>query len=683
MKRILLLSLIFSCCLAISAQKTADYENSYNYKHALELLQSQDEPDENGALESLGSELQEHPKNGYAYYYIGLIKMNNERYGDALAAFTKAIEYLKKNKNWISFAYRQRASVYLNLEKDVLALNDWTASLKANPNDENTLFDRAEYYYKKKDFRKADADYDLIIKNNPSSDIAYLGKGRNASEEEEYQKAIDLLNYAVKLNPESSKNFAFRAQAYMGLKKYAEAADDMISAMSIDLNNSAFYAIQNWKIPEMNTLIAKLKIQAAKNKAEGLWPYCIGMAYEANDIFVKAIDAYEKSLKIEPNDVLYYRLANCYDELGDSDLALDAIDKAIEIDSTDVDYLISKSNILYDMGRTKEAIATCTSYIDKNPDYFGGYYRRGFFKDNTHDVDGAIEDYSTSIMLDSTFTYAYLGRGDMYELKGNKEAAMADYRKVVEQDTIYGENNTAQYALLALGEKDKAIAFLDSILVHSENKGNLYDASCLYARMGNKKQALDYLEKSFEKGYRNFVHIGNDDDMDVLREMPEFKALIEKYRKMAESEKRKQKEELGIKDDLKEYTCEIPFTKENGTCYVKCKINGLPLKFTFDTGAADVSLSMVEANFMMKNGYLNKGDIIGKGYYSDATGTISEGTIVNIRKVEFGDLSLDNVRASIVKNQKAPLLLGQTVLSRAGKIEIDNEKNVLNVKYKK
>ena len=182
MKRILLLSLIFSCCLAISAQKTADYENSYNYKHALELLQSQDEPDENGALESLGSELQEHPKNGYAYYYIGLIKMNNERYGDALAAFTKAIEYLKKNKNWISFAYRQRASVYLNLEKDVLALNDWTASLKANPNDENTLFDRAEYYYKKKDFRKADADYDLIIKNNPSSDIAYLGKGRNASE---------------------------------------------------------------------------------------------------------------------------------------------------------------------------------------------------------------------------------------------------------------------------------------------------------------------------------------------------------------------------------------------------------------------------------------------------------------------------------------------------------------------
>ena len=45
---------------------------------------------------------------------------------------------------------------------------------------------------------------------------------------------------------------------------------------------------------------------------------------------------------------------------------------------------------------------------------------------------------------------------------------------------------------------------------------------------------------------------------------------------------------------------EIPFEKENDVCKVKCKINGLPLHFVFDTGASDVTLSMVEATFMMK-----------------------------------------------------------------------------------
>ena len=47
----------------------------------------------------------------------------------------------------------------------------------------------------------------------------------------------------------------------------------------------------------------------------------------------------------------------------------------------------------------------------------------------------------------------------------------------------------------------------------------------------------------------------------------------------------------------------------------------------------------------------------------------------------LGGLKLNNVRASVVKSQKAPLLLGQTVLSRLGKIEIDNTAKVLKITY--
>ena len=43
-------------------------------------------------------------------------------------------------------------------------------------------------------------------------------------------------------------------------------------------------------------------------------------------------------------------------------------------------------------------------------------------------------------------------------------------------------------------------------------------------------------------------------------------------------------------------------------------------------------------------------------------------------------LDLNNVRASVVKNQKAPLLLGQSVLGRLGKIEIDNAERVLRIR---
>lgn len=82
---------------------------------------------------------------------------------------------------------------------------------------------------------------------------------------------------------------------------------------------------------------------------------------------------------------------------------------------------------------------------------------------------------------------------------------------------------------------------------------------------------------------------------------------------------------------------------------------------------------------MMKNGYLSEDDIMGKQYYSDANGNVSEGTEINLRKVNFGGMELTNVRASVVKNQKAPLLLGQSVFKRLGKIEIDNDRKVLRI----
>ena len=61
---------------------------------------------------------------------------------------------------------------------------------------------------------------------------------------------------------------------------------------------------------------------------------------------------------------------------------------------------------------------------------------------------------------------------------------------------------------------------------------------------------------------------------------------------------------------------------------------------------------------------------------------VNVGTIINLRKVDFGGKQLTNVKASVVKNQKAPLLLGQSVLGRLGKIEIDNSKHVLKITTK-
>lgn len=127
---------------------------------------------------------------------------------------------------------------------------------------------------------------------------------------------------------------------------------------------------------------------------------------------------------------------------------------------------------------------------------------------------------------------------------------------------------------------------------------------------------------------------------------------------------------------------EIAFTRQtSGTFEVPCQINGLPLQMIFDTGASDVTISSVEANFMLKNHYLSNKDIRGKCYYQIATGELNTGTVIILREIMIGDVKLKNVEASVVNNQQASLLFGQSAMERFGSITIDNENNKLIIKH--
>ena len=121
----------------------------------------------------------------------------------------------------------------------------------------------------------------------------------------------------------------------------------------------------------------------------------------------------------------------------------------------------------------------------------------------------------------------------------------------------------------------------------------------------------------------------------------------------------------------------IKMKKENGVYIMPVRINGTEMDFIFDTGAGLISLSDLEATFLYKQGKISKDDILGSEQFQDATGTISEGAIVNLKEVSIGNRTIHNVHASVVHNMKAPLLFGQSALEKFGKITIDYENGEL------
>lgn len=115
-----------------------------------------------------------------------------------------------------------------------------------------------------------------------------------------------------------------------------------------------------------------------------------------------------------------------------------------------------------------------------------------------------------------------------------------------------------------------------------------------------------------------------------------------------------------------------------GVYEIPTKINGVNMDFIFDTGASNISISETEVLFLIKQGKLTKEDVLGSTQFSDATGNVSEGTVINLRTVQIGNRLIKNVEASVVHNSTAPLLLGQSALAQFGKVTIDYKNNTLS-----
>ncbi|HQZ26305.1 MAG TPA: retropepsin-like aspartic protease [Flavobacterium sp.] len=121
----------------------------------------------------------------------------------------------------------------------------------------------------------------------------------------------------------------------------------------------------------------------------------------------------------------------------------------------------------------------------------------------------------------------------------------------------------------------------------------------------------------------------------------------------------------------------IEMEKVNGTYQVPCKVNGIPMKFIFDTGATDVTISITEAKFLIKQGLITKEDFIENTNYQIANGDVIEGTKIYLKTIEIEGVFLKNIPASIIYQQNAPLLLGQSAIEKIGQYTINGNKLII------
>ena len=689
MKQILtLLSAIALTVLSgnVYAQKNKSNDNDYNLRKAEEVLK--EERDEAKALDLVNKQLQETPDNVDALLFRVRLLRRKEEYGQALTDINQAIKVNKPKKTEVSNAilYWWKSYIYDDMgdsEKVLTTLKtayEFARKEKAEVL-QNIAFDYGQALHRAKDIDGAEAVYRAMLADDESDQGAMVGMARVMIYRGQHRQAADLMEKCIKLDADYSAPYRFLMQAYDKLGEANKAIDAALSWYDKDEDpNGALITDVLKKRPNYTEAAVRSRIKNSDNP--GNWKYFLSQFYQEIGRYADAVRSFDETEAEYGRyaGINYYR-SQCYSELGLNEQAIADISKIME-DDADWDLFCERGDFYRLSGDIDRAIEDFSSAIEEDPRQSYAYYKRGWCYEMKGDPDRALEDYVLGIEMEQDYPYLYLMRGELYLTRENKEAAVKDFERVLQLDTLADGNSCRQYALHFLGRDEEAEEWMDRILAaEPENHGNYYDQACLYARMGRVQEAITALRTAFEKGYRDFNHLGYDDDMDPIRDLPEYKALVEEY--MAKHEAFLKEFLAGSPaSDGEEQVTEIDVKRHpGGTFEVPCDINGLALQMIFDTGASDVTISSVEANFMLKNGYLSEKDIKGKRYYQVANGELSAGTVITLREIKVGDAVLKNVDASVVKSQQAPLLLGQSAMERFGTITIDNQNNKLIIKH--
>ncbi len=668
----------------LSAQNTEGTDN-YKFHKAMEIIENGGDLAE--ARKLVSENIEANPNHIDSYLLIARIDREEDDYASAL----RAIELATKNNHKKSgfseaFLLWWKGVIYGDIGDFQKAVDTMKQAVKlAKKNDKGNLpemmQDLAQYLYDLDDYPASDAVYRDLLKMDEAALLPRIGLARNMIAREQFDDALALLEECRKYNRDYAEIYRFQMQAYDGKKEYKKMIDAMFTLY--DKSDDVDYIeIEVLKKDEKYSL-ARLKEKIASESDNALWRAILADFYRKTHNYPAAVtllDGLMDEFGFDEN--LLDDRADCYDEMGMFEMALADINRAMEMTEARYYpyYYGRRSEICRYAGMYEEAIEDLDKYIERYPTNAYGYYARGWCKELSGNTEGAMADYDEGIAVDDSYPYIYLMRGTLHMDNGDIEKANADFEIVVATDTTVSRGSCRHYALNFLGRTEEAEEWMNKILEkYPDDPGQWYDKSCLYARMGRCEESIAALKVAFEKGFRGFAHIEHDNDMDPVREKDDFKALIQQYKAVLEKELEKMGKAASGEGET--VVSEIDMKKMYGGTYeIPCSVNGLPLKMIFDTGASDVTISSVEASFMLKNGYLSESDVKGKKHYMTASGDIHEGTILKLREVKLGDAVLKNIEASVVHSQKAPLLLGQSVLEKFGTITIDNVNSKLLIK---
>ncbi|MHC4205132.1 MAG: tetratricopeptide repeat protein [Planctomycetota bacterium] len=345
------------------------------------------------ALEYFNKVLEKDPKRPDVYKSIGWFYMNKEQYQQAIEYWQKALQ-IDPN---IPGVHHDIALALMGQNKQNQAIGELEKDIQISPRSSSSYFLLGQLYLRQNEYKKAGKNYEKAIEIKPNYPNAYYGlftlsarlkqqdkaaeymaafkklkaeemkvlKDENEAVDDlidmqkgaaetyllagqmyqaagNFQKAEELYKKAVTLNPENIQCLGKLASLYIAGNRITEAIPLYERISEIDPDDPLCYL----NIGILSMQIKKLgNAEKAFRKAIEVAPKSSGGYRELAQLYLRAGKGYpqartlaEKAVALEPTALNYFVLSWARDMNGDSENALKAIEKAIQLEPANTKY---------------------------------------------------------------------------------------------------------------------------------------------------------------------------------------------------------------------------------------------------------------------------------------------------------------------------------------------------------
>lgn len=189
---------------------------------------------------------------GFSYYDKGNIEKRNKNYAAAIELYNKALSFGEYGTY-----YEARAQAYSNVKNYNQALLDIESAIRLRPAYEEYYTSRALIYYYLGDMKQVITDLSLAESTKPEDIIDSINRdwildnilrdGNLFYTSHRYREAIEKYDLILSVNTSKySEVFYWRGGAYMYLKDYRHAAENLQKATELFPTNYEYYTTLDW-----------------------------------------------------------------------------------------------------------------------------------------------------------------------------------------------------------------------------------------------------------------------------------------------------------------------------------------------------------------------------------------------------------------------------------------------------